>query len=87
IKFYPPQSDARRKIWQVMVDQFELNVDAVLIDELVEMFPAATGRDIKGLAKLAAKFCHQKKVEPTAAVFQRCSTFRGMDLIHPAARS
>ena len=87
IKFYPPQSDARRKIWQVMVDQFELNVDAVLIDELVEMFPAATGRDIKGLAKLAAKFCHQKKVEPTAEVFQRCSTFRGMDSIRPVAQA
>ncbi len=69
------------------VDQFELNVDAILVDELVEMFPTATGRDIKGLAKLAAKFCHQKKVKPTAEVFQRCSTFRGMDLIRPVAQA
>ena len=87
IKFYPPGSDARRKIWQVMTEQFELDVNAQLIDELVEMFPAATGRDIKGLAKLAAKFCHQKKVAPSAEVFQRCSVFRGMDLGRPVVQA
>ncbi|MHB1656422.1 MAG: AAA family ATPase [Burkholderiales bacterium] len=79
IKFYPPQSDARRKLWQVMTEQFALNVDAALIDELVDMFPTATGRDIKGLAKLTAKFCRHKQVAPCAAVFLRCSVFRGMD--------
>ncbi|MBS1214547.1 MAG: ATPase [Proteobacteria bacterium] len=80
IKFYPPDSDARRKIWSVMTEQFDLEVDGPLIDELVELFPAATGRDIKGLAKLVAKFCAQKKVAPSAEVFKRCSVFRGMDL-------
>ena len=80
IKFYPPQSDARRKIWQVMTEQFALDVDAVLIDELVDMFPTATGRDIKGLAKLTAKFCRHKQVAPSAAAFLRCSVFRGMDV-------
>ena len=80
IKYYPPDSEARRQIWKVMIDQFELNVDAHLIDQLVECFPAATGRDIKGLSKLVAKFCQHKKVTPSLAVFQRCSIFRGMDL-------
>ena len=79
IKFHPPQSDARRKIWRVMTEQFALEVDAALIDKLVDMFPNATGRDIKGLAKLTAKFCHHKKVAPSAEVFMRCSVFRGMD--------
>jgi len=83
IKFYPPDSDARRKIWSVMTEQFELAVDAALIEELVELFPAATGRDIKGLAKLVAKFCAQKKMPPSAAVFKRCSIFRGMDIGPP----
>ena len=46
-----------------------------------------TGEDWSAEAKLAAKFCHQKKVEPTAEVFQRCSTFRGMDLIRPVAQA
>ncbi|HYE35551.1 ATP-binding protein [Methylocaldum sp.] len=80
IKFYPPDRDDRRKIWKVMTEQFALDVDAKLLDELVDLFPAATGRDIKGLAKLVAKYCHQKQVKPTVEAFKRCSVFRGMDL-------
>ena len=60
--------------------QFELEVDAYLINRLVECFPDATGRDIKGLSKLVTKFCQRKNVAPTLEVFQRCSIFRGMDL-------
>jgi hypothetical protein len=85
IRFYPPQSDARRKIWQVMTEQFNLEVDAALIEQLVEMFPTATGRDIKGLAKLTAKFCHQKQLAPSTEAFMRCSVFRGMGFAQVAA--
>jgi hypothetical protein len=80
IKYYPPDKEDRLKIWQVMAEQFGLEVDTKLIGQLVEMFPAATGRDIKGLAKLVAKFCHHKQVAPAIEVFQRCSIFRGMDM-------
>ena len=80
IKYYPPDSGARRRIWQVMIEQFDLDVDADLINQLVDTFPEATGRDIKGLSKLVAKFCQHKKAAPTLDVFKRCSIFRGMDL-------
>lgn len=80
ITYHPPGAADRRRIWQVMTQQFALDVDATLIDELVACFPAATGRDIKGLAKLVAKFCQHKAVPPTMEVFRRCSMFRGMDL-------
>ncbi|MDP3842129.1 MAG: ATP-binding protein [Oxalobacteraceae bacterium] len=81
IKFSPPDGAARRQIWQVMTAQFELVVEHALIEQLVESFPAASGRDIKGLSKLVAKFCHQKKLAPTLEAFQRCSVFRGMDIV------
>ena len=80
IKYYPPDSVARGKIWKVMVDQFGLEVDEDLIGRLVDLFPAATGRDIKGLAKLVGKFCHLKKETPSLEAFRRCSIFRGMDM-------
>jgi SpoVK/Ycf46/Vps4 family AAA+-type ATPase len=80
IKYYPPDSEARRQIWRVMIDQFALDVDADMIDQLVMCFPEATGRDIKGLSKLVAKFCQHKKTAPTLDVFKRCSIFRGMEL-------
>jgi hypothetical protein len=79
IKFYPPDDEARRKIWTVMTHQFGLPADQTLLEALVETFPAATGRDIKGLAKLAAKYCHHKAVTPTLDVFKRCAIFRGID--------
>lgn len=79
IKFNPPDKAVRRKIWSVMTEQFGIAASHELLDQLTELFPAATGRDIKGLAKLAAKFCHHKKVAPSLDVFKRCSIFRGMD--------
>jgi hypothetical protein len=85
IKFYPPDTLARGKIWAVMTEQFGLQVDAALIAQLAETFPHATGRDIKGLTKLTAKFCSHKSVAPTLDVFKRCSVFRGMDLEHQRA--
>ncbi|MCF2524992.1 ATP-binding protein [Bradyrhizobium sp. G127] len=79
IKFHPPNDDARRRIWGVMTGQFGLAVDSALLDTLVGTFPETSGRDIKGLAKLVAKYCRHKKVPPTLDVFERCAIFRGID--------
>lgn len=79
IRYNPPDAAAKRRIWRVMAEQFELPMDEGLIHALVELFPQATGRDIKGLAKLVAKFCHQKNLAPDIAVFRRCAVFRGLD--------
>lgn len=86
IRFYPPDAAARRKIWSVMCEQFGLLVEDGLLERLVDAFPAASGRDIKGLAKLVAKYCHHKKVSPTLDTFMRCAIFRGIDLEGHAAR-
>jgi AAA+ superfamily predicted ATPase len=79
IRYHQPTFDDRCKIWAVMVEQFGLNVDAELINTLSKTFPKASGRDIKGLAKLAAKYCHHKSVAPSLAVFKKCSIFRDME--------
>lgn len=79
IKYRPPNSADRKKIWQVMTEQFALPLEPALIDELTTLFPTATGRDIKGLIKLAAKFCQQKQLTPDLQVFKRCAIFRGME--------
>lgn len=79
IRFYPPDRVDRKKIWGVMAAQFGLNLPADLHDRLPDIFPKASGRDIKGLAKLVAKYCSQKALPPTEDVFRRCSMFRAMD--------
>jgi ATPase family associated with various cellular activities (AAA) len=80
IRYHSPNYADRCKIWRVMTEQFSLPIEESLITELVELFPKATGRDIKGLTKLVAKFCQQKQLLPTLDVFKRCSVFRGLEL-------
>jgi AAA+ superfamily predicted ATPase len=87
IRYYPPDAEARRRIWRVMADQFELALDEATIDKLVRVFPQASGRDIKGLAKLVAKYCHQKNAPPDLDAFRRCAVFRGLDVAPLEARA
>ena len=84
IKYNPPDDEARRRIWSVMGEQFDLALDPALIGELVAIFPDATGRDIKGLAKLVAKYCRQKQTGPSLEAFKRCAIFRGLEPAHAA---
>jgi DNA polymerase III delta prime subunit len=85
IKYEPPDRDARRKIWRVMMEQFGLADALHLTDALADRFPTASGRDIKGLAKLVAKYCRQKSVPPDLDVYRRCAMFRALDFAEPEA--
>lgn len=78
IKYSAPSRADRRKIWGVMTEQFNLQIAADHLDTLSDLFPEASGRDIKGLTKLVAKYCHHKAVPPSLEVFERCSIFRGL---------
>jgi SpoVK/Ycf46/Vps4 family AAA+-type ATPase len=85
IKYAQPDAEARGRIWEVMAEQFGLALDGDTIAELVRTFPAASGRDIKGLAKLVAKYCAQKSCPPDREAFRRCAIFRGLEPAHDAA--
>jgi len=80
IRFNAPDREDRRKIWGVMAGQFGLSIESQLQARLPDIFPTASGRDIKGLAKLVSKYCKQKKLPPTEEVFRRCSMFRALDM-------
>lgn len=80
IRYAAPDREDRRRIWQVMTEQFELPVASGLLDTLADIFPEASGRDIKGLTKLVSKYCAYKELQPTQEVFERCSVFRGLQV-------
>jgi SpoVK/Ycf46/Vps4 family AAA+-type ATPase len=79
IRFQAPDEEARRRIWGVMSGQFALNLSDDLIGRLAALYPQASGRDIKGLAKLVAKYCRHRDTAPDLDVFKRCALFRGLD--------
>jgi len=78
ILFEPPKAEDAKRIWQVLSQQFEFALEEKLVDELVSHFKEISGRDIKELLKLTAKWCRQKKVAPSLGVFRSCSQFRGL---------
>jgi len=73
------------RIWQVMAEQFQLALDPETLHSLSLRYPQASGRDIKGLAKLVAKYCQHKQQAPTLEVFARCAMFRALDPASEAA--
>ena len=78
IQYEPPNAADSKRIWQVLSRQFEFDLSEGLLDELTEQFRGISGRDIKELLKLTAKWCRQKQVPPSLEVFRSCSQFRGL---------
>jgi ATPase family associated with various cellular activities (AAA) len=78
IKYETPTPDNAKKIWRVLTDQFGVEMSDGLIDELVERFPNASGRDIKELLKLSSRFARGKNIPLDIEVFRQCSQFRGL---------
>jgi hypothetical protein len=85
IRYHAPDVAARERIWGVMAAQFGLDLSAAMLKDLAVTYPQASGRDIKGLTKLVAKFCQHKTLEPTLGVFARCAMFRALDPVVPEA--
>ena len=78
IIYEPPQAEDAKRIWQVLSTQFQFDLQEPLIDDLVGHFKEISGRDIKELLKLTAKWCRQKQVPPSLDIFCSCSKFRGL---------
>lgn len=79
IRYHQPDQTARERIWRVMAEQFGLALDVGMPAQLAARYPQASGRDIKGLSKLVAKFCQHKALQPSLDVFARCAMFRALD--------
>ena len=80
VRYEHPNSDDRQRIWQVMAEQFNLGLEPDMPGLLSKRFAGASGRDIKGLAKLVAKFCRFRNCPPTMEVFEHCASFRGLEM-------
>jgi len=78
IRYEPPVEEDARRIWKVLSEQFQFPVSDALVGELVGHFREVSGRDIKELLKLTAKWCRQKDVQPSIDIFRACAQFRGL---------
>lgn len=74
----PPKDDALR-LWKSLAEQFNADISDELIARLTEIFPQASGRDIKELLKLTTKYCRGKQIPFSEQAFRQCAVFRGYD--------
>lgn len=72
----PPREDAVL-IWKMLAAQFGASLSDELVEELATFYARSSGRDIKELLKLTAKYCKSKDIPFSVEAFQRCAVFRG----------
>jgi hypothetical protein len=80
IKFDLPTSSERARLWQTLGEVYGLKLtkDDRNVAKLVTMFPKASGRDIKGLIRLAIKYSRQRKKVIAIEDLKRMATFKGL---------
>jgi hypothetical protein len=80
IAFGPPMESEREKLWVSLGQVFGLPLvkKAGLPAKLAKAFPKATGRDIKGLIRLAIKYTRQRKRQVTFEDLKRFAPYKGL---------
>ena len=79
IRYEVPSAVDAKLIWSKLATQFNVSLQKPLINSLVKKYPKASGRDIKELLKLAAKYHRQKNRTIDMELFRQCAMFRGID--------
>jgi hypothetical protein len=78
IQFETPTAEQARQLWKSLAQQFHADLPDDLITRLTATYAAASGRDIKELLKLTAKFCKGKQLPLSEEAFAQCAAFRSI---------
>lgn len=78
IKYDVPPRDAAIRLWHTLADQFDVELPEGLVETLADTYADASGRDIKELLKLTARFCRSKDIPLSEEAFAQCAVFRGV---------
>lgn len=78
IKFGPPGEEERARLWETLGEVYGIKLlkDKKNCKELAKM--VCTGRDIKGLIRLATKYTRQRKKVLAVADIKRMAIFKGL---------
>lgn len=80
INYDPPSESHRRELWRVMFEQNEFKPPHGVVDELVDLFPEISGRDIKMLLRLALRVHTALGDKMDADLFRKCAMFRNIKI-------
>jgi hypothetical protein len=81
ITYEPPTAEMQRKLWHVLAKQFQVSLSPsaqAVADAMTASYPHLTGRDIKELLKLSARYAERKHTSVTTDVIKRMAQFRAV---------
>lgn len=79
IKYEVPSAEDAVRLWQSLSEQFDADLPDALIADLSRTYSQASGRDIKELLKLTARYCKSRNEPFSLAAFAQCAVFRGLE--------
>ncbi len=77
IEYSTPQKPDAIRLWRLLAEQFGADLADDLIEALTNLYPTASGRDIKELLKLTTRYCRAKQIPLSKEAFELCGMFRG----------
>lgn len=80
IRYQRPARENAKRIWKVLSESFQVRLSDELVNQLVDRFPNASGRDIKELLKLSSRYAKGKGIDLDLEVFRKCAQFRGLEV-------
>jgi hypothetical protein len=83
IEFSTPDTPERKKLWEVQLEQFNLELNAQDVMRLVRLFPKIVGRDIQNLIKLTHRVCKSQGTKFSVEELAANAVFRGIKIATP----
>ncbi|MBQ69793.1 hypothetical protein CL689_07130 [Candidatus Saccharibacteria bacterium] len=79
VKYEYPDKEQAVRLWQVLSKQSGVKLSPALCKKLADLFSKdVSGRDIKKLIDLTARYADKKKLALDVDLFRRCALFKGM---------
>lgn len=73
-----PETDERRRIWKVLLKEFNVELSKADLEGAVHAFPTAVGRDIQNLIRLTSRVCTALNEPFDLQALKNNAAFRGI---------
>jgi hypothetical protein len=81
IGYTTPGKTERKKLWQVLLKEFNVELSKDELDEVVECFPKVSGRDIQNLIRLTSRVCASVGAKFSVSTLKDNAVFRSIEIL------
>lgn len=81
IAYTTPGKSERKKLWQVLLKEFNVELSKDELEEAVYAFPKVSGRDIQNLIRLTSRVCASVNVPFSISMLKENAVFRSIEIL------